>query len=442
MSTRAWVPQWVIENKRDGRPLSDEEIEWFIGGFTRGEIPDYQMAALAMAICLRGMTTQETVALTRAMVRSGDVLDLSKVPGPKVDKHSTGGIGDKISLVLAPLLAACDVRVPMVSGRGLGITGGTLDKLEAIPGFRTHWSDVDVIRMLDEVGCVIVAPTERLAPADRKLYALRDVTGTVPSVPLIVSSILSKKVAEGVEHLIFDVKCGRGAFMKSEAAARELAEGLLNTAAQLGLDVRALITDMNQPLGRAVGNAVEVREAIETLRGAGPEDVWHLTVELGAELLHMAGRVPTVAAGRERLNEALRSGQGLAKFRAMIEVQGGDGRVVDDPDRLPAATIRRPWPAPTTGWVAEVDAERIGRAVLVLGGGRQRMEDSVDPAVGLSDLVKVGERVEKGAPLGVVHAGDEDRFRSAAAWLTGAFVISETPVEEPRQILARLTSSS
>jgi len=442
MSTRAWVPQWVIEKKRDGRPLSDEEIEWFIGGFTRGEIPDYQMAALAMAICLRGMTTQETVAFTRAMVRSGDVLDLSSVPGPKVDKHSTGGIGDKISLVLAPLLAACDVRVPMVSGRGLGITGGTLDKLEAIPGFRTRWSDAEVIRLLNEVGCVVVAPTERLAPADRKLYALRDVTGTVPSVPLIVSSILSKKVAEGVEHLILDVKCGRGAFMKSEAAARELAEGLLGTATQLGLDVRALITDMNQPLGRAVGNAVEVQEAIETLRGAGPEDVRHLTVELGAELLHMAGRVPTVAAGRERLNEALRSGQGLAKFRAMVEAQGGDGRVVDDPDRLPAAPIRRPWSAPTTGWIAEVDAERIGRAVLVLGGGRQRMEDSVDPAVGLSDLVKVGERVEKGAPLGVVHARDEDRFRAAAAWLTGAFVISETPVEEPHQILARLTSSS
>jgi pyrimidine-nucleoside phosphorylase len=442
MSTRAWVPQWVIEKKRDGRPLSDEEIEWFIGGFTRGEIPDYQMAALAMAICLRGMTTQETVAFTRAMVRSGDVLDLSSVPGPKVDKHSTGGIGDKISLVLAPLLAACDVRVPMVSGRGLGITGGTLDKLEAIPGFRTGWSDAEVIRLLNEVGCVVVAPTERLAPADRKLYALRDVTGTVPSVPLIVSSILSKKVAEGVEHLILDVKCGRGAFMKSEAAARELAEGLLGTATQLGLDVRALITDMNQPLGRAVGNAVEVQEAIETLRGAGPEDVRHLTVELGAELLHMAGRVPTVAAGRERLNEALRSGQGLAKFRAMVEAQGGDGRVVDDPDRLPAAPIRRPWSAPTTGWIAEVDAERIGRAVLVLGGGRQRMEDSVDPAVGLSDLVKVGERVEKGAPLGVVHARDEDRFRAAAAWLTGAFVISETPVEEPHQILARLTSSS
>ncbi|MCX7819177.1 MAG: thymidine phosphorylase [Kiritimatiellae bacterium] len=431
------VPQWVIEKKRDGQTLSGDEIRGFIEGFTRGEIADYQAAAFAMAVYFVGMTADETAALTDAMLRSGDVLDLSAVPGPKVDKHSTGGIGDKVSLVLAPLLAACGARVPMMSGRGLGITGGTLDKLEAIPGFQTRLNEEQAVAVLADVGCVMIGPTARVAPADRKLYALRDVTGTVPSVPLITASILSKKLAEGVEHLVLDVKCGQGAFMRDLVRARDLAAMLVATARRMGLSCRALITDMNQPLGRAVGNALEVREAIELLRGGGPPDVAALTVELGAELLEMARLARSLEEARGRLRAALADGSALERFTRMIRAQGGDAAVVEHPERLPSAPVRLPLVSPTTAWVAGVDAERVGRACVLLGAGRRRTEDAVDPRVGVADLAKIGARVCKGEVLGVIHAADDAGAEEARRLLAGAFTFVDEPPAPPPLVLER-----
>ncbi len=432
------VPQWVIEKKRDGGALDAAEIEAFILGYARGEIPDYQMAALAMAIYLRGMSDEETAALTRAMIASGAVLDTSAIRKPKVDKHSTGGIGDKISLPLAPLLAACGLAVPMLSGRGLGITGGTLDKLAAIPGFRTDLSEAEFLRTVERCGCAITGQTERLAPADRKLYALRDVTGTVPSIPLITASILCKKLAEGIDHLVLDVKCGRGAFMRTRADARRLAERLVGVGRGLGADVSALVTAMDEPLGGAVGNAVEVVESIEVLRGGGPPDVVELTLALGAEALQRAGVEADGDAARRRLRGALADGSALERFRAMVEAQGGDPSVVDAPDRLPAAPVRAPIAARAAGTVEAVDAERVGRACLLLGAGRRRTEDPVDLAVGLTDLVKVGDPVEQGGVLAVVHARDEAGLAAATSALDGAFAIGAGPVARPPLVLERL----
>lgn len=433
------VPQWVIEKKRDGQTLSADEIRGFIEGFTRGEIADYQAAAFAMAVYFRGMTADETAVLTEAMLRSGERLDVSGVPGPKVDKHSTGGVGDKVSLALAPLLAACGARVPMMSGRGLGITGGTLDKLEAIPGFKTRLSEEQALAVLADVGCVMIGPTERIAPADRALYAIRDVTGTVPSVPLITASILSKKLAEGVEHLVLDVKSGAGAFMRDLDRARDLAAMLVATARRMGLSCRALITDMNQPLGRAAGNALEVREVIELFKDGGPADVASLTIELGAELLEMAGLARGLDDARGRLRAALASGAGLERFTRMIRAQGGDASVVDDPDRLPSAPIRLPLVSPTTAWIAGVDAERVGRACVRLGAGRRRSEDTVDPRVGVAEIVKVGARVSKGDVLAVIHAADDARADEARRMLAGAFTFVDEPPAPPPLIRERHT---
>ena len=432
------IPQWIIEKKRDGQGLTGDEIRGLIEGYTRGDIPDYQMAAFAMAVFFRGMSEDETAILTDAMMRSGDILDTSSILLPKVDKHSTGGVGDKISLPLAPLLAACGVAIPMISGRGLGITGGTLDKLESIPGFNVRLPEEQFLAVLRDVGCAMSGQTARLAPADRKLYALRDVTATVPSVPLIVSSILSKKLAEGVDHLVLDVKCGRGAFMKTPESARELAGALVRTGRAMGKSVRALVTDMNQPLGRAAGNALEIVESVEVLLGRGPADVELLTLTLGAELLLMAGVAATPAEAVDRLREAIRSGAAMAKFRAMVRAQGGDAEALDDFNRLPAASIQAPLSAPTTGWIGGVDAERVGRACVVLGAGRTRTEDRVDPAVGVSGLAKVGERVEKGRILAVVHANDEGRLAEAKRLLSGAFIFSDRPVEPLALILERI----
>jgi pyrimidine-nucleoside phosphorylase len=348
-----------------------------------------------------------------------------------VDKHSTGGIGDKVSLVLAPLVACEDVAVPMVSGRGLGITGGTLDKLESIPGYRTDLSEKEFVAVVAECGCSITGQTGRLAPADKKLYALRDVTGTVPSIPLITASIMSKKLAEGIDALVLDVKWGTGAFMRSIEDARALARSMVRVGAHMGKGMAALITDMNQPLGRAAGNALEVVESVETLQGKGPEDLTELTLSFGAQMLVMAGRVRDPAPGKELLRKHLLSGAAFQRFRKMVELQHGDVRTLDDLSRLPSAQIRREVRAPRAGWVAAADAEMIGRACVVLGGGRAKTDDRVDFAVGASGIAKIGEPVRNGQPLLVLHANDPGRLDEAIRFAERAFTIAEAKGAAP-----------
>ncbi|HRR32821.1 MAG TPA: thymidine phosphorylase [Kiritimatiellia bacterium] len=393
------IPQWVIEKKRDGGALLPDDIRAFIAGYTDGTIPDYQMAALAMAVYFRGMTPEETAVLTDAMMRSGDCVSFTGWPRPTADKHSTGGIGDKLSLMIGPLAASAGLAVPMISGRGLGITGGTLDKLESIPGYNARLSIPEFQRVVAEVGCSIIGQTARLAPADKKLYALRDVTGTVPSIPLITASIMSKKLAEGADTLVFDVKCGRAAFMQTLDAARELARSLLRVGRALGRRMGALITDMDQPLGRAVGNAVEVAEAVETLKGGGPADTRELTIELTALMCECAGVLGDRAAARRALAERLDDGRALEVFRRMVEAQGGDARVIDEPQRLPQPGAVLAVPALRDGIVAAVDARQIGRVVLQLGGGRTATDDVIDPAAGVDRLVQAGEAVVRGQPM-------------------------------------------
>jgi pyrimidine-nucleoside phosphorylase/thymidine phosphorylase len=433
------VPQWMIEKKRDGGALSADEICAFIEGYTAGDIPDYQMAALAMAIFFRGMTPDETAALTDAMMRSGDVLSFSDWPRPTADKHSTGGIGDKISLVLGPLAASAGLAVPMISGRGLGLTGGTLDKLEAIPGFTTRLSPDAFRAALGRAGCAIIGQTDRLAPADRKLYALRDVTGTVPSIPLITASILSKKLAEGAASLVLDVKCGRGAFMRTPEQARALADSLLCVGRALGRNMAALITDMEQPLGRTVGNALEVREAVEVLRGGGPADVRSLTLALTARMCLLAGVATDAAAAERDLAARLDDGRALSAFRDMVAAQGGDIRVAEDPGAvLPAAATMESLPAPTDGWVASVDAEIIGRVVLQLGAGRRRSDDAIDPAAGVDRLVQCGDRVRRGEPLMRLQAATPDLIAAVRDAACGAVLLANAPVTRPPLILETL----
>ena len=415
----------LIHAKRDGKAIPPAEIAALVDGFTRGDVPEYQMAAFCMAVFFRGMDDGEVRALTDAMLRSGDVLDLSDVPGAKVDKHSTGGVGDKVSLALAPLAAACGVKVPMISGRGLGHTGGTLDKLEAIPGFRVDLP-VDRFRALvRDVGACLVGQTARLAPADRKLYALRDVTATVESIPLIASSIMSKKLAEGIDALVLDVKVGSGAFMKRLDDARALARTLAAIGRGMGKRVSALLTAMDEPLGRAVGNALEVAETVELLRGGGPADLREVTIELTAEMLVLGGAAADRGAARAKVAAAIADGRGLAKLEEIVAAQGGDPAAVRDPARLPRAPRTWDVPAPSAGFVSAIDAEGVGLAAVALGAGRTRVEDRVDPAVGIVVHRKVGEPVERGEPLCTVHEGDrsEPRERVAArlraAWRIG-----------------------
>ena len=387
-------PAVIIATKRDGRELSREEIAAFVAGYTRGTIPEYQMSALAMAVYLRGMTADETAALTDAMLQSGRWLVWPRRERPVVDKHSTGGIGDKTSLVLAPLLAACGLAVPMISGRGLGATGGTLDKLESIPGFRTDLSLAEIQQTVERVGCVITGASAEIAPADRKLYALRDVTATVPSIPLITASIMSKKLAESLDALVLDVKFGSGAFMKTLEGARALARSLVETGRRMGVRTTALITDMNQPLGSMAGNVVEVHEAIACLRGAGPADLWELTRELAAEVVGAgASTHHSPLTTHSLLDDAIRSGRALAKFREMVAAQGGDL------DRLPAMPAGAEVLAPRGGFVTAIDTEALGLAIIELGGGRKVMSDKVDHGVGLEMLVRLGDAIEPGQPL-------------------------------------------
>jgi pyrimidine-nucleoside phosphorylase len=416
----------VIFKKRDGGSLTREEISFFVTGVTAGTLPDYQAAALLMAVVLRGMTAEETAWLTGAMVHSGVRVDLSDIPGVKVDKHSTGGVGDKTSLVLAPLAAACGVPIPMMSGRGLGHTGGTLDKLESIPGFRVNLSLDEMKRALARVGCAMIGQTAEIAPADRKLYALRDVTGTVESIPLISASIMSKKIAEGIDALVLDVKTGRGAFMKTEADSHRLAESLVAIGTASGVKTEAIITRMDAPLGRAVGNALEVIESFEVLNGRGPADLVDLSVALAARML-MLGRVADDPEDAERkVRDAIASGAGLERFRRIIEQQGGDPHVVEDYGRLPAAPERHVVTAPRTGFLTSLDAELIGRASVVLGAGRDRVDDSIDPAVGIMVVAKPGAELRAGDAVLELHFRDRDRRDLAAGLAERAIQIEES----------------
>jgi pyrimidine-nucleoside phosphorylase len=429
----------VIASKRDGGALSREEVAAFVRGVTDGSWPDYQISALLMAIVLRGMTADETTWLTEAMVESGGRVDLSGLPGPFVDKHSTGGVGDKTSLVLAPLVAACGGMVPMMSGRALGHTGGTLDKLEAIPGLTTAIDPDGFRRQLESIGCVIAGQTETIAPADRRMYALRDVTGTVPSIPLIVASILSKKIAEGIDGLVLDVKAGRGAFMKTEEQAGELARALVGTGKRAGLRTEALITSMEAPLGRAVGNALEVAEAIEILKGRGPRELRALCIELAARMIAIARLDPDVERARARAIEALGSGRALEKFRRMIVAQGGDPRVVDDGGFLPTASQTARVPAPRDGVVTGLHAELVGRATVALGAGRTRVDETVDHAVGVMVLAAPGTPVAAGDPVLELHYRAEKNLPEALQFAARAIEVSDVPVPARPLILGEVT---
>jgi pyrimidine-nucleoside phosphorylase len=419
----ARFPQHIIAHKRDGLALSGEEIKSFVQGATDGSWADYQLSALLMAIFLRGMTPAETAALTDAMMRSGVVADLSAVRRPKVDKHSTGGVGDKVSLHLAPMIAVCGAAVPMISGRGLGHTGGTLDKLEAIAGFRVGLSLAEYRAQVERVGAALIGQTAELAPADKKLYALRDVTGTVESIPLICASILCKKLAEGIDALVLNVTFGRGAFMADRARARELACAMVEIGRAMGKPIRAVLTAMDEPLGRAVGNGLEVAESLACLRGHGPADLMAVTFALGEQMLTLCGVAPTPAAAREQLEAGLRSGAALAKFREIVVAQGGDARMVDDPSRLPAARLQEPLTSRAGGFVRDVDARAIALASLRLGAGRMRAEDPVDPAVGIARLVKIGEPVAPGGVLAMIHANDAAALAAARAMVERAIVV-------------------
>jgi pyrimidine-nucleoside phosphorylase/thymidine phosphorylase len=421
----------ILRRKRDSAELARAEIAHLVTGFARGHIPDYQAAAFLMAVALNGMTEAETVALTEEMARSGTLLDLSDLPGVTVDKHSTGGVGDKTSLVVAPLAAAAGVVVPMISGRALGHSGGTLDKLESIPGFDVGLDLTRFRAVLRQAGLALIGQTTEIAPADRKLYALRDVTATVECVPLIVASILSKKIAEGTSALVLDVKVGSGAFMKDLTSARELATALVATFRGTGKQAVALLTNMDQPLGTHVGNALEVKEAVEVLRGGGASDLCELCLQLTAYMLVLGGVAATHAQARETASRLIASGAGLEKLIRVVELQGGDSRAIEDPARLPRASHQQPVRSDKDGYVAAIDTESLGRAAMSLGAGRDTVETSIDPAVGLVVEKKLGQAVGAGETLVTVHYNDRARFSAAQSLLASAFRIEPTPPSPP-----------
>jgi len=422
----------LIKKKRDGGVLAPEELRFLALGAANGSVADEQLAAFLMAVFFRGLDgARELPAFLEAMLHSGRVLDLSAIPGRKVDKHSTGGVGDKISLPLAPLVAACGVRVPMVSGRGLGHTGGTLDKLESIPGFRVDLPLSRFVELVEKVGACLIGQTAEIAPADRKLYALRDATATVESIPLIASSILSKKLAEGIDALVLDVKVGRGAFMKSPPEARELARAMVQLCRAVGRGCTALLTAMDEPLGEAVGNAVEVAESIEILRGRGPADVRELTVLLGVEMLLAGSAARSEGEAREKLEAALADGRALRKFAEIVEAQEGDARCLDDPSRLPQPRMRREIRAERSGFLVSLDAEQVGLAAVDLGAGRARKEDRVDPAAGLLLRKRRGDEVRAGEALAELHGDSGTRLDAGATRFAKALTIAD---EAPRPI--------
>lgn len=422
----------IIMKKRNGGELTGEEIRFFVEGYTRGEIPDYQASALMMAIYFRGMTQRETCELTMAMAHSGDMLDLSAVKGIKVDKHSTGGVGDKTSLALAPMVAACGIPVAKMSGRGLGHTGGTIDKLESFPGFTTALTTERFLENVNRIGIAIMGQTADLAPADKKLYALRDVTATVDQMSLIASSIMSKKLAAGADAIVLDVKTGSGAFMKREEDARALAGEMVNIGRNAGRKTVAVISDMDQPLGYAVGNALEVREAIETLMGRGPEDFVELCLTLGSRMLMAGGKAEDEKTAVRLLKQAIEDGSALRKLAEFVEAQGGDSETVYHPERLPKAAIQRPVPAPEEGFVSHMECDEIGICSLILGGGRETKESKIDLSVGLVLQKKTGDHVKKGEPLAIIHANDENKAAEAEKRFLQACVIrGQAPVKTP-----------
>jgi pyrimidine-nucleoside phosphorylase len=425
----------LIEAKRDGRPLDPEAIEWLVGAFTRGEIPDYQMSAMAMAIVFKGLNDEELAAWTRAMLYSGDVLDFTHIDKAKVDKHSTGGVGDKISIPLAPLVAACGVAVPMMSGRGLGHTGGTLDKLESIPGFTTGLDKTRFGEILAAHGLVLAGQSETMVPADRMLYALRDATGTVPSVPLIASSIMSKKLAEGLDGLVLDVKTGSGAFMKNLDQSRELARTMVGIGTGHGVETVALITSMEQPLGREVGNANEIRESVEVLKGGGPADVVELTMALGEVMLELAG----VDGGRDRLHSAIADGSALQKLIDVTVAHGGDPSVLDDPELLARAPEEDVVTAADEGFVTSCDAHTVGAVATRIGAGREKAEDPVDSGVGITVEAKIGDRVRRGDVLARVRYAEDRLWDAHRARLGTAWVIGPDRVDPPPLIIERIS---
>jgi len=427
----------VIRNKRDGHELSRAEIEYLVRGYTLGQIPDYQISAWLMAALLKGLSRAETAILTDTMLHSGEVLDLSEFSAAKIDKHSTGGVGDKTSLVLAPLAAAGGLVVPMISGRGLGHTGGTLDKLEAIPGFNVRLDAKRFREVLRACGCAMIGQTAEIAPADRLFYSLRDVTGTVESPFLICASIMSKKLAEGIDGLVLDVKTGSGAFMKTEEDAAFLAELMVETGERMGKKTVALITDMDQPLGLHVGNALEVEEILEVLRGSGPEDLRQLCLELAAWMFHLGGRATTVALGKKLAAELIQSGQALGKFRQMIALQGGDPRVVDDATLLPHAKAALDVVSSRSGYVRAIQCEAVGTACVILGGGREKKEDSVDPAVGIILHKKVHDRVAAGETLCTLMYNSEARAGLAKTLLLQSYQIADS-APPPRKLIHRI----
>ncbi len=438
--TTTMRPLDLIRKKRDGGELSPDEISFLVRAYTDDEIPDYQMAAWLMAVLIRGMSGPELSALTSAMLHSGEVLDLSDIPGPKVDKHSTGGVGDKTSLIIAPIVAAAGVTVPMISGRGLGHTGGTLDKLQSIPGFNINLSLGEFRRVLKSCGCGLIGQTAEIAPADKKLYALRDVTATVESPNLICASIMSKKLAEGIDGLVLDVKTGSGAFMKTEKDSVHLAELMVETGERMGKKMVALITDMDQPLGLKIGNALEVEECIEVMNGEGPADLRQVSVELAAWMLYLAGRTPSVDAGRQLADELIRDRSALKKFREIVVQQGGDPAAIDDPRHLPQADHRIPMTSPASGFVEAIQCEQVGIASLVLGGGREKKEDTIDPAVGLILHKKVGDPVQKGEAFCTIHYNSDARLRSAQNLLQQAYRIADKPPAVRRPLIHRVIS--
>lgn len=428
----------IIMKKRNGGELSKEEIDFFIEGYTKGEIPDYQVSALMMAIYFQKMTKAETHALTMAMAHSGDMLDLSAIKGIKVDKHSTGGVGDKTSLALTPMVAACGIPVAKMSGRGLGHTGGTIDKLESFPGFSTSISTEQFIENVNRIGIAIMGQTADLAPADKKLYALRDVTATVDNMSLIASSIMSKKLAAGADAIVLDVKTGSGAFMKKEEDALALAHEMVDIGNAAGRRTIAVVSDMDQPLGRAVGNALEVKEAIATLQGQGPEDFVELCLTLGSQMLFAGGKAQTTEEARQKLEAVIADGSALKKLAAFVEAQGGDSAAVYDPELLPKATIIQPVPAPQSGFVQQIACDEIGICSLLLGGGRETKESEIDLSVGLILEKKVGDPVEKGEPLAFLHGNDSWKLEAAEKRFLAAYRIGEEKPEKRSGIIKHI----
>jgi pyrimidine-nucleoside phosphorylase len=423
----------IIEKKRDGKELSTEEIQFFVKGYTEGSIPDYQAASLLMAIYFQDMTEKERTDLTMAMVESGDTIDLSAIQGIKCDKHSTGGVGDKVTICLSPMVAACGVPVAKMSGRGLGHTGGTIDKLESIPGFKVELSSGEFIQQVNNIKMAVVSQSGNLTPADKKIYALRDVTGTVPSIPLIASSIMSKKIASGADAIVLDVKVGEGAFMKTVEEAEKLAHAMVKIGNQLGRRTIAILSDMSQPLGYAVGNALEVKEAIEVLKGNGPEDVKELCLTLGSQMVYLSGKAQTLKEARTKVENVLANGKALEVFKAFIASQGGNPSIVDDPTLLPQAKFQVEIPATESGYVEKIIANEIGVAAMLLGAGRATKDSEIDLSVGIVLNKKVGDYVEKGEPLATIHSNRENINEIKERIYSNIF-ISNQKVEAPSLI--------